>query len=114
MSAPLYTKAQQRQLCDNWQTSREGEIDHLPVIKLFTPDAQATWLISELCLEEGIFFGLCDLGHGSPELGYVCEDELRSLRGALGLPVERDRHFKADRPLSAYAAEARRAGRIIA
>ncbi|MCK1515948.1 DUF2958 domain-containing protein [Bradyrhizobium sp. 190] len=32
----------------------------------------------------------------------------------MGLPVERDLHFAADRPLSAYAAEARAAGRITA
>jgi hypothetical protein len=39
--------------------------------------------------------------------------ELRALRGPLGLPVERDEHFYADRPLSAYAAEAREHGRNV-
>jgi DUF2958 family protein len=32
----------------------------------------------------------------------------------LGLPVERDPHFTADEPISAYAVEARAKGRIVA
>ena len=39
--------------------------------------------------------------------------ELRDLRGPLGLPVERDEHFEADKTLSAYANEARAHGRIV-
>jgi hypothetical protein len=39
--------------------------------------------------------------------------ELREARGPLGLPVERDLHFEADKTLSAYAAEAREHGRIV-
>jgi hypothetical protein len=39
--------------------------------------------------------------------------ELRSLRGPLRLPVERDEHFEADKTLSAYADEAREKGRIV-
>jgi hypothetical protein len=110
----LLTKPLRERLIANYRSNRGGEADHPPVIRLFTPDAQATWLISEFDPEDGLCFGLCDLGMGCPELGYVSLAELETVCGALGLPVERDRHFKADRPLSAYAAEARRAGRIIA
>lgn len=39
--------------------------------------------------------------------------ELRELRGPLGLPIERDLHFDADKTLSAYAAEAREYGRTV-
>ncbi|HWS67971.1 MAG TPA: DUF2958 domain-containing protein [Steroidobacteraceae bacterium] len=39
--------------------------------------------------------------------------ELRALRGPLGLPIERDEHFDADKPLSAYAEEARAQGYIV-
>ena len=39
--------------------------------------------------------------------------ELRSVRGPLGLPIERDMHFEADKTLSAYADEARAHGRIV-
>jgi len=44
---------------------------------------------------------------GSPELGYVLISELENARGPMGLPIERDRWFTADKPLSAYADEAR-------
>ena len=40
--------------------------------------------------------------------------ELREVRGPLGLPIERDLHFEADKPISAYAEEARARGRIAA
>ena len=51
---------------------------------------------------------------GFPEIGYVSLAELTSLRGPLGLPVERDLHFVANKPISAYADEAHTRGRIIA
>jgi Protein of unknown function (DUF2958) len=90
-------------------------IDHRPVVKLFMPDGAATWLLTECDPDDpDRLFGLCDLGLGFPELGYVSLTEITQLRGKLGLPVERDLHFAADRPLSAYATEARAAGRITA
>jgi hypothetical protein len=90
------------------------ERDHPPVVKLFTPDANATWLISEVDPDDADrLFGLCDLGLGYPELGYVSLAELSALRGPLGLPVERDEHFTSKKPLSIYADEARAEGRII-
>ena len=83
------------------------DVDHPPVVKLFTPDASATWLIVEADLDEpDRLFGLCDLGHGYPELGYVSLREIETLRGPLGIPVERDQHFIARKSLSAYADEA--------
>jgi hypothetical protein len=111
----LLTEAQRRELTANGERSAAGEeIDPRPVVKLFTPDAGATWLLSELDPSDPErAFGLCDLGLGFPELGYVSLAELVAVRGQLGLPVERDLHFAADRPLSAYAAEAGRHGRIV-
>tara|TARA_Y100001933_G_scaffold263539_3_gene325412 strand:- start:796 stop:930 length:135 start_codon:yes stop_codon:yes gene_type:complete len=44
----------------------------------------------------------------------VLISEIESVRGAFGLPVERDRHFTADRSISAYADLARKNGRITA
>ncbi|WP_031245557.1 DUF2958 domain-containing protein [Mesorhizobium sp. LNJC384A00] len=91
----------------------DGEIDFLPVVKLFTPDAGATWLLTEIDPDDpDIAFGLCDLGLGCPELGSVSLTELAAVRGRLGLLVERDRHVTPGRALSAYAEEARRLGRI--
>ena len=55
-------------------------------------------------------FGLCDNGDDRPVLGHVSLAELASRFGHMS--VRWDAKFKADRPLSAYAAEARSAGRI--
>ena len=93
----------------------EPEPDFEPVVKLFTPDAGCTWLLTEIDPEDpDIAFGLCDLGMGYPELGSVSLSELESVRGRLNLPVERDLYFTATKTLSAYADEARAHGAIKA
>jgi len=114
----LFTQPQTEQLLANCDAQVERmnngqpDIDFKPVVKLFTPDAQCTWLLTELGRDD-IAFSLCDLGMGFPELGFVSMTELLALRGPLGLPVERDEHLEADKPLSAYTAEARERGRIV-
>src|SRR3546814_6239208 len=84
----LITDEQRERLLANGRRTAAGEnIDPPPVVKLFTPDANATWLLTELDpAEPDLAFGLCDLGLGFPELGYVSLAELRRLRGTLGLP----------------------------
>ncbi len=65
-------------------------------LKLFTPDGSFTWYITEgspITDDSGKevdfhFFGLVD--GLEKELGYVALSELESIRGPLGLPVERD------------------------
>jgi hypothetical protein len=115
----LINKALTEQLLANGRAQRaamdkgEEALDFEPVVKLFTPDAQCTWLLTELD-PDGFAFGLCDLGMGEPELGYVSLLELAAVRGKLGLPVERDLHFVADKSISAYAKEARELRRIDA
>ena len=92
-----------------------AELDFFPVVKLFTPDANCTWLLTELDPDEpDIAFGLCDLGLGCPELGIVRISELESVRGKLGLPVERDLHFVAQKTLCEYGDEARERGSVEA
>jgi hypothetical protein len=115
----LLTTLQRTQLLENGRQQRAAidrgtePLDFAPVVKLFTPDGNATWLLTELEPDDpDIAFGLCDLGLGSPELGYVRLTELARVRGPLGLAVERDLGFDADRTLSAYAAAAHAAGRI--
>jgi len=117
----LLTDTQRARLLANGRTNAtrsaagQAEQDFVPVVKLFTPEAGATWLLTELDPgDEDAAFGLCDLGLGCPELGYVSLTELTIVRGRLGLPVERDCHFEGDKPLSAYAIEAHTAGRIKA
>jgi len=115
----LITKAQTEQLLANGRAQSAaidqdaGALDFQPVVKLFTPDAQCTWLLTELDTD-GLAFGLCDLGMGEPELGYVSMLELAAVRGKLGLPIERDLHFVANKTISAYTEEARDLRRIVA
>jgi hypothetical protein len=80
------------------QESKGGKaIVHL---KLFTPDGSWSWYITEgspIQDESGTevdfhFFGLVD-GH-EKELGYVALSELESVRGPMGLPIERDLHWR--------------------
>lgn len=112
----LLTPEQRALLLENGQRSREQEdFDPHPVAKLFTPDAGATWLLTELDPDDpSTAYGLCDLGLGAPELGSVSLHEIAAIKGPLGLPVERDLHFVAKRPISAYAEQARLTGRIVA
>lgn len=112
----LITETLRTQLLANGRQSLDNDdFDPPPVVKLFTPDADATWLLTEIDPDDHDHaFGLCDLGHGFPELGYVSLAELQSVRGRLGLPVERDLHFIATKAISAYAREARLAERIVA
>ncbi len=106
----LFTKAQREKLLAN---GRDRDQDHPPVVKLFTPDAGCTWLLSEIDPEEpDLAFGLCDLGLGCPELGSVSLTEISALRGRLRLPVERDLHFVAEHPMSVYAEAARQSEEI--
>ena len=96
----------------NGARSAAGEdIDPIPVVKLFTPDANATWLLTELN-ENDVAFGLCDLGLGSPELSYISICEILSVRGPMGLLVERDAHYSETRPLAVVTSLARRAGHV--
>ena len=111
----LITETQRAQLLANGRQSLDNDdFDPPPVVKLFTPDVGATWLLTEIDPDDHDHaFGLCDLGLGFPELGYVSLAELQSVRGRLGLPVERDLHFIATKAISAYAREARLAERIV-
>jgi len=117
MNCAFITDEQRALLLANGRESLQNpDFDPAPVVKLFTPDAGATWLISEIdpddC-EGDRAFGLADLGLGMPEMGWISLSELAWVRGRLGLPIERDLYFRAEKRLSAYAREARLAGRIV-
>ena len=113
----LLTQALEKKLIANYQITQaaapEAEPDHWPVVKLFTPWAGATWLLTEFNPVDEVFFGLCDLGLGTPELGWVALADLKSIRGPGGLRIERDIYFKATAPISVYGQAAHRAGYIV-
>lgn len=111
----LMTKEQEEKLVANFLANdgKESAEDHRPVIKLFGGGA-CTWLLTEYCPDSRTFFGLCDMGAGFPELGYVSRDELEEIRfKPLNLPVERERHFTADKTIGEYATIAKKEGRIV-
>lgn len=82
-------------------SSEQRDKDHAPVVKLFTPDAQCTWLLTDIDPENhDIAFGLCDLGLGFQVLAYVSLSELSAIRirSGFGLPIERNHLFEAEYP----------------
>jgi hypothetical protein len=110
----LYTKSELDKMKKNWEDSQKtGNDDHKPVVKWFNPVGAATWLISAIDESEEIAFGLCDLGMGEPELGYVSVPELKSIRLRFGLGIEKDRHITFDKPLLEYARVANIKGSIV-
>ena len=110
----LIAEEQRAQLLMNGQARAEGrKLDPQPVVRLFTPDAHATWLLTELDPADGdIAFGLCDLGLGMPKLDHFRLSDLASIRGPLNKPIERDLYFAARRSLSEYARLAQENGSI--
>jgi hypothetical protein len=69
----LITKAQIDQLLANGLAQRaaidrqDQALDFKPVVKLFTPDAQCTWLLTEIDESTDLAFGLYHLGIGCPD-----------------------------------------------
>lgn len=112
----LITKAQRAKLIKNAKAQKLAQdqgsyLDLEPVVKLFTPDGQATWLLTEIDPDnQDLAFGLCDLGY--PEFGYVSLRELAKVRGKLGLPIERDRWFSTNKTLSECKATLENGGRL--
>ncbi len=71
--------------------------DPIAQVKFFTPDSNWTWYATEYDPNERLFYGLVE-GFVT-ELGYFSLDELESVKGPLGLKIERDIHFSPT-PLS--------------
>ncbi|TPM34567.1 DUF2958 domain-containing protein [Mesorhizobium sp. B2-3-4] len=89
---------------------RERNADHVPVVKLFNPLGEGTWLATELDADGDAMFGLADLGY--PELGSFSLLEMTSIRLPFGMGIERDILFATDLPISVWAEAARRAGSL--
>lgn len=86
----LLTKELRRKLPKLYATEEQG-LEALALVKFFTPDSSWIWYASEFDGED-TFFGLAVGAY--PELGYFSLSELQKVRGALGLPVERDLWFE--------------------
>lgn len=109
----LITDEQRTRMLANGVARARGEvIDPHPVVKLYTLDAGAVWLLTDLDVGGDRAYGLCDAGLGAPELGHVSLAALEAMRGPRGMRVVADPQFRARQSLSAYAAEALRDGSI--
>ena len=116
----LLTQAQYDQLLENGRRQAplkgsERELDFVPVVKLFNAYGAGTWLLTELDPDEpDIAWALADLGMGCAEFGTISLSELASLRHPFGFNlIERDRHWEATAPISAYICASVSAGQII-
>ncbi len=74
----------------------EDQSDPVAYVKLFLDSW--TWYITELSIDDDICFGYVVSPFGS-ELGYFSLQEIKEVKGSLGLGVERDLYFKPT-PLS--------------
>lgn len=115
MTLSLISEVEREQLLANGRARAAGQAtDPLPVVRLFTPDAHATWLLASLDpVDEDTAYGLCDVGIGLPALGTVKLSELASIVGPLKRPVMRDLYFRATRTLSEYTRLAQLNGSIM-
>lgn len=115
MKQPLITAEDRARLLEHGQARADGlTIDPLPVVRLFTPDAHATWLLVALDPADGdTAYGLMDLGIGIPEMGVVQLSALASIVGPRQQRVMRDRFFQSVRPISEYLQLAQENGSIV-
>ena len=111
---PLITEDERQRLLAHGQARADGQGgDPLPVVRLFTPDAHATWLLAALDPADGdTAWGLIDLGIGMPAQGTVKLSELAGIVGPHQQPVLRDLYFRPTRTLSEYTRLAERDGAI--
>lgn len=107
------TEQQRTQMLANGAARARGQsIDPYPVVKLYTLDAPACWLLTELEADGDRAYGLTDAGTGFPELGHVSLSALDGVRGPRGMRIVADPHFRARQPLSGYLADAQRDGSV--
>lgn len=107
----LFTKPQLEQLLNNGKPENQGN-DHYPVVKLFYRGSDCVWLLTEIDSQNhDIAFGLCDLGLGFPELGYVSLSEISSVATRFGLENHPD--FVARHPISIYFRAANRYRAVV-
>ncbi|MBT6834769.1 MAG: DUF2958 domain-containing protein [Bacteroidetes bacterium] len=86
----LLTKELKEQLPDLYSGEEYG-LESKALVKFFTPDGNWTWYASEFDGED-ILFGL--VSGFEVELGYFSLSEMESVKGPLGLPIERDLHYQ--------------------
>jgi hypothetical protein len=87
----LLTNAISKKLPKLYATEGVTMDDKMVICKFFTPWSNWTWYAIEYDGKDNFFGYVCGF---EDELGYFSLSELKSIRGALGLKIERDLHFK--------------------
>jgi hypothetical protein len=82
---------EQRALLPELYANEKLGLEAVAPLKFFTPDSNWYWYPTEFDGKD-IFFGL--VSGFEVELGYFSLSELESVRGVLGLPIERDLYFE--------------------
>ena len=108
----LFTKEIVRRLAANGQ-KEHTDMGEVPVVQIFG-GSSLTWLLTDSDPENpDRLFGLCDLGLGFPEMGYVSREWLETVKvSPWKMPLERERYFRGEYPLRVYAKAALSAGSI--
>ena len=76
----------------NKALKKAGADNIKPIIKLFTPWANCTWLVTGE--EDGILYGFADLGMDCVEFGSLfTREEVEDIEGPAGLKIERDLYW---------------------
>jgi hypothetical protein len=72
----------------------KGPDAEVPIVKIFNPSGEGTWLLCGLDSDGDTLVGYADLGFGCVEYGPISLNELETFRSQLTkLPLERDLHF---------------------
>jgi len=85
----LLTQANRKALPPLYAQEKKGD-DAIAYVKFFTPDSNWTWYILEFDGADCLF---CLVDGLEMELGYASFNELSTVKGPLGLHVERDMHW---------------------
>lgn len=97
----LLTKEILKTLPKLYAQDSKGE-NAIVYVKFFTPDAQWTWYVleGEKRDDDFEFFGIVE--GMFTEYGYFMLSELKEVRGAFGLPIERDLYFEPTKVKDLY------------
>ena len=110
----MFTKdLEQKLIKQGRQALVDDDYEPRPVMKVF--GGPATYLIAEIDPREpDQLFGLADLGHGFPEMGWISRSEIEEARTPpFNMPLERDMNWKPNGTLEEYARASRAERRIV-
>lgn len=96
----LMTKELEQMFPPLYSTEKKKPEEVKVIAKFFDPCSSWTWYATEYDPKQRIFFGL--VKGVETELGYFSLDELASVRGKLGLGIERDLSFGYDHTLAEF------------